>query len=129
MPPTPTPADVVERRWDTGGLNQVWVAGITYLRTWEGWLYLASVIDAHSRRVVGWAIADHMRADLVEGALRMAIVLPGDLPDTVSSTPIGAPVRLEADHRARGRERPDPIHGIRRGLLGQRDGGVVLRDS
>jgi len=44
------PADVVKRRWDTGGLNQVWVGDITYLRTWEGWLYLASVIDAHSRR-------------------------------------------------------------------------------
>ena len=77
------PADVVKRRWDTGGLNQVWVGDITYLRTWEGWLYLASVIDAHSRRVVGWAIDDHMRADLVEEALRMAIVLRGDLPDTV----------------------------------------------
>ena len=37
-----------------------------YLRTWEGWLYLATVIDAHSRRVIGWAIADHMRTDLIQ---------------------------------------------------------------
>ena len=56
---------------------------ITYLRTWEGWVYLATVIDAHSRRVVGWAIADHMRTDLIEDALRMALVLRGDRPATV----------------------------------------------
>ena len=56
---------------------------ITYLRTWEGWLYLATVIDAHSRRVIGWAIEDHMRTDLVEDALKMAITLRGQLPDTV----------------------------------------------
>ncbi|WP_420893269.1 IS3 family transposase [Rathayibacter rathayi] len=77
------PVDAVKREWDTGALNQVWVGDITYLRTWEGWLYLATVIDAHSRRVVGWAIADHMRADLVEDALKMAITLRGQLPPEV----------------------------------------------
>ena len=46
------PVDAVKREWDTGSLNQVWVGDITYLRTWEGWLYLATVIDAHSRRVI-----------------------------------------------------------------------------
>jgi putative transposase len=74
------PPDAVERVWDTGTLNRVWVGDITYLRTWEGWLYLATVIDAHSRRVIGWAIAEHMRADLVEQALQMAITLRGELP-------------------------------------------------
>jgi transposase InsO family protein len=77
------PVDAVKRRWDTGALNQVWVGDITYLRTWEGWLYLATVIDAHSRRVIGWAIDEHMRADLVEEALRMAIILRGELPGQV----------------------------------------------
>lgn len=77
------PVDVVKRQWDTGRLNQVWVGDITYLRTWEGWLYLATVIDAHSRRVIGWAIDEHMRADLVEDALKMAITLRGELPATV----------------------------------------------
>jgi len=77
------PVDAVNRRWDTGTLNQVWVGDISYLRTWEGWLYLATVIDAHSRRVIGWAIDEHMRADLVEDALRMAIALRGELPDKV----------------------------------------------
>ncbi len=77
------PADAAKRVWDTGVLNAVWVGDITYLRTWEGWLYLATVIDAHSRRVIGWAIAEHMRTDLVEDALKMAITLRGELPDKV----------------------------------------------
>ena len=71
------PKDAVKRCWDVGALNQVWVGDITYLRTWEGWVYLATVIDAHSRRVIGWAIADHMRTDLIEDALKMALVLRG----------------------------------------------------
>ena len=77
------PPDAVTRVWDTGMVNRVWVGDITYLRTWEGWLYLATVIDAHSRRVIGWAIAEHMRADLVEQALQMAITLRGELPADV----------------------------------------------
>lgn len=77
------PVDVVKRQWDTGALNQVWVGDITYLRTWEGWFYLATVIDAHSRRVIGWAIDEHMRADLVQDALSMALTLRGELPDSV----------------------------------------------
>lgn len=55
-------------------LNEAWVGDITYLRTWEGWSYLATVIDLSSRRVVGFAIADHMRASLVCDALRMALL-------------------------------------------------------
>jgi transposase InsO family protein len=77
------PADAAKRTWDTGVLNRVWVGDITYLRTWEGWLYLATVIDAHSRRVIGWAIDEHMRTDLVQDALQMAITLRGQLPQKV----------------------------------------------
>lgn len=77
------PADAVKRHWDTGVLDAVWIGDITYLRTWEGWLYLATVIDAHSRRVIGWAIADYMRTDLVEDALKMAIALRGERPSKV----------------------------------------------
>jgi putative transposase len=51
----------------------LWIADITYLRTWEGWLYLAAVQDAFSRAIVGWAVADHMRAELVLDALQMAL--------------------------------------------------------
>jgi transposase InsO family protein len=77
------PADAAKRAWDAGELNRIWVGDITYLRTWEGWLYLATVIDAHSRRVIGWAIDEHMRTDLVENALQMAITLRGELPAKV----------------------------------------------
>jgi len=55
-------------------LNQVWVGDITYIRTWQGWAYLATVIDLASRRVVGFATADHMKTSLVTEALTMALV-------------------------------------------------------
>jgi putative transposase len=51
----------------------LWVADISYLRTWEGFLYLAVVVDAYSRRVVGWAMADHLRTELILDAVGMAI--------------------------------------------------------
>jgi transposase InsO family protein len=54
-------------------LDARWCGDITYVRTWQGWLYLATVIDIASRRVVGWATADHLRTDLVEDALRQAV--------------------------------------------------------
>jgi transposase InsO family protein len=53
-------------------LDTRWCGDVTYIRTWEGWAYLATVIDLSSRRVVGWALADHMRTDLVADALRVA---------------------------------------------------------
>jgi len=65
--------DLVERRFRPAAPNVLWVADITYLPTWEGWLYLAAVQDAYSRRIVGWAMADHMRAELVVDALHMAL--------------------------------------------------------
>lgn len=65
--------DLVERRFRPEAPNVLWVADITYLKTWEGWVYLAAVQDAFSRRIVGWSMADHMRAPLVIDALQMAI--------------------------------------------------------
>lgn len=63
--------DLVERNFQPAAPDVLWVADIIYLRTWEGWLYLAAVQDAFSRRIVGWAMADHMRAELVVDALQM----------------------------------------------------------
>jgi transposase InsO family protein len=63
----------LNRNFKTQMPNQVWVADITYLWTQEGWLYLAAIVDLFSRRVVGWAIADHMRSELIESAFSMAI--------------------------------------------------------
>ncbi len=65
--------DLVDRRFSRAGPNRLWVADITYLPTWEGWLYLAAVQDAFSRRIVGWAMAEHMRSELVVEALEMAV--------------------------------------------------------
>jgi len=65
--------DLVERRFTADAPNQLWVADITYVPTWSGFLYLAVVLDVFSRRVVGWAMADHMRKELVIAALDMAI--------------------------------------------------------
>ncbi len=65
--------DLVERQFRPAAANVVWVADITYLRTWEGWLYLAAVQDAYSRMIVGWAMAEHMRAELVVDALKMGL--------------------------------------------------------
>ena len=65
--------DLIRREFGPGvELDARWCGDITYIATWEGWAYLATVIDIASRRVVGWAHADHMRTDLVADALRMA---------------------------------------------------------
>ncbi len=65
--------DLVEREFDAPGPDQLWVADITYVPTWAGFLYLSVVIDAWSRRVVGWAMANHLRTELVLDALNMAL--------------------------------------------------------
>lgn len=69
----PVAPNLLERKFNPECANQVWAADISYVRTWEGWLYLAVVLDLFSRRVVGWAIADHMRTELVSDALTMAL--------------------------------------------------------
>lgn len=68
----PVAANLVRREFDVAEPNQVWAADITYVSTWEGWMYLAVVIDLFSRRVVGWAMAEHMRTELVLEALARA---------------------------------------------------------
>ncbi len=65
--------DLVRRDWNPIVPNTLWVADITYIRTWQGWLYLAVIMDACSRRIVGWSMQSHMRTELVQAALDMAI--------------------------------------------------------
>jgi transposase InsO family protein len=74
-PAAALPEDLIGREFACAatGLDSRWCGDITYIHTWEGWLYLATVIDLSSRRVVGWATADHLRTDLVDQALRNAI--------------------------------------------------------
>ena len=72
---SPLWTDLVQRDFTPADrpLNRAWVGDITYLRTWQGWAYLATVIDLASRRVVGFAVADHMRTSLVQEAMEMAL--------------------------------------------------------
>ena len=65
--------DLVKREFVAEGPDQLWVADITYVPTWGGFLFLAVVLDAWSRRIVGWAMATHLRAGLVLDALNMAL--------------------------------------------------------
>ena len=65
--------DLLDRKFAASAPNRCWVADITYLRTWEGWLYLVAVQDLYSRRIVGWSMADHLRTELVTDALQMAL--------------------------------------------------------
>jgi transposase InsO family protein len=67
--------DLVARDFtvDTAAVDTRWCGDITYINTWEGWLYLATVIDLASRRVVGWAVADHLKTDLIDAALTDAL--------------------------------------------------------
>jgi putative transposase len=65
--------DLVERDFRPDGPNQTWSADITYISTWQGFLYLAHVQDLFSRRIVGWSMADHLRKELVIDALEMAL--------------------------------------------------------
>jgi putative transposase len=65
--------DLVNRKFTADAPDQLWVADITYVPTWAGFLFLAVVLDVFSRRVVGWAMATHMRAELVVDALDMAV--------------------------------------------------------
>lgn len=68
-------ANLVDQHFNPKVANQVWAGDITYLRTHEGWLYLAIVMDLHSRRIIGWAMDKTLCTDLVERAMQMAITL------------------------------------------------------
>jgi putative transposase len=70
IPPAP---DLVKRNFTPEAPDRLWVADITYVRSWEGWLYLSFVLDTYSRRVVGWSMANHLKTDLVLDAVNMAI--------------------------------------------------------
>src|SRR5271169_4925597 len=65
--------DLVERNFTAAMPNRLWVADITYIPTWAGFLYLAVVLDAFSRKIVGWAMESHLRTELVLAALNMAL--------------------------------------------------------
>ncbi len=69
----PVAADLVGRDFTAESINKLWLSDITYIWTWEGWLYMAAVMDVHSREIVGWALQDGLKKDVVIDALKTGL--------------------------------------------------------
>lgn len=91
--------------------NGLWVADITHLRTWEGWLYLAAVQDAYSCRIVGWSMNSHMRAELVVDALQTALQRRRPGPGRVHHSDQGSQIRQLGLRSESTRRRHRRLHG------------------
>ena len=91
--------NVLNRQFEQALPNKVWVADITYIRTKSGWLYLAAVLDLHSRKIVGWAMANAMPAGLVCAALQMAIIQRNPAPGLIVHSDRGTQY-ASAEHQA-----------------------------
>jgi transposase InsO family protein len=107
----------VHGQFEAPAPDVLWVGDITYIPTWEGWLYLATVIDVFSRRVLGFALADHMRASLVCDALTMAIATRGGVVDGVVFHSDSEPIHV-------GRL-PDAVRGARCAAVSGEDRRVL----
>jgi len=94
VPGIETAPDLVERNFSPEEPNRLWTADITYIRTWQGFIYLATVVDCFSRRIVGWAIEDHLRAEIVVDALEMALSRRRAGPGLVHHSDQGSSTRL-----------------------------------
>lgn len=94
----PVAANILDRQFSPSRADQAWTADITYIRTQRGWLYLAAVLDLYSRKIVGWAMAPSMSAELVCTALRMAIALRQPQPGLIVYTDRGSQYASQA-HR------------------------------
>jgi len=103
----PVADNILDRQFEPVAVNQVWVADITYIPTWEGWLYLAAVEDLYSRQIVGWSMSERITSRLVVDALEMAVSrrLPGE--GLVAHSDRGS--QYASDHYQRLLDR----HGIR----------------
>jgi putative transposase len=95
--------DLVKRDFTATAPDRLWVGDLTYLRTWEGRMYFAFLIDVFSRMIVGWQIATHMRSDLVLDTLRMALGTrqPGADVQLVAHTDQGSQLRLNRSSQQR----------------------------
>jgi putative transposase len=94
----PIAPNLLDRNFVAAAPNSVWLADITYVETEQGWLYLATVMDLYSRRIVGWAMADHLRTELPLAALRMAIAAKQPSPGLIHHSDRGVQY-ASADYR------------------------------
>ena len=110
--------DLVERNFVSEEPDRLWVADITYVRSEEGFLYLAFILDACSRKVVGWSMATHLRTELVVAALQMAIARRKPVPRAGAPLRQGSAVHLAVLRQEAGGRRASPFDG---------SGGLGLR--
>ena len=107
----------MNRHFAAEGPNELWVADITYVPTWAGFGYLATVLDVFSRRIVGWSYATHMRTELILDAIDMAIETRRPPRGLIHHSDPGIPIR---QHRVRvplPARRDRAVDGIARRLL------------
>ncbi len=117
--------DLLQRDFTATRPNEKWVADVTYLRTWNGFVYLAFILDCYSRMIVGWQLATHMRTGLVMDALEMANGLRQPAGGLIAHTDRGSQIHEHPLHRPARRARDRALGRLPRGCPGQRDGGSV----
>jgi transposase InsO family protein len=108
-------------------IDRRYVGDITYIATWEGWAYLAKVIDLASRKVVGWALSNHMRTELVEDALAAALRQPTTGRGCHCSLGPRLPIHQSGLRRAGQGQRRRVVGGQEGRVLGQYGGRILLR--
>ena len=120
--------DLIQRQFGPcEEIDRRYVGDITYIATWEGWAYLATVIDLASRKVVGWALADHMRTELVEDALTMAFANRRPDEGVIFHSDRGCQYTSRGLRRARPGQRRRAVDRQEGRVLGQRRGRELLR--
>ena len=125
----PVAPNLLGRDFTASAPDRVWLADLTYIWTAEGWLYLAVVLDLFSRRVVGWAMADHLGHELALAALDMAIARQRPAPGLVHHSDRGVQFAAHELPQAAAAARHALLDEPQGRLLGQRADGELLRHA
>jgi transposase InsO family protein len=120
--------DLLQRDFTASRPNEKWVADITYLRTWNGFCYLAFILDCYSRMIVGWQLATHLRTELVMDALEMATGLRQPAGGLIAHTDRGSQYTSLAYTDRVDELGAAPLGRLPRRCLRQRDGRGLGRD-
>jgi putative transposase len=120
LPGLRVPPDLVERDFRPQGPNLTWSADITYISTWEGFLYLVHVQDLFSRLIVGWSMAEHLRSQLVLDALEMALYRRRPAPGLIHHSDVGVSIHRGAVHQTLRAGRDRDLDRLSRRLLRRR---------
>jgi putative transposase len=113
-PKAPCPLDRVNRQFRAEQPNQLWISDFTYVSTWQGWVYVAFVVDVFSRRIVGWRQSSSMHTEFVLDALEQALYdrKPGQTHKAWCIIRIGGAVPVYPLQRASGRDRHRVVSGL-----------------